>query len=170
MTAYHYKSDIITDAEAAQQSLANKTKVGGVVKELIESIETTASDGVGSTYRFFRVHSGWRISSLQLYSDDIGTTTIANFGLYDTTENGGAVVDADFFGSAVSLKDGAVSGTDITRESAVIDTPDADLELWDQISGLTADPNKWYDVTATLTGAADAIGTICLRLRYVDGS
>ena len=74
-------------------------------------------------------------------------------------------MDADFFGSAVSLKDGALNGTDITHESAVFDPDDIEKMIW-QALGLSADPKIMYDVAATLTAAADAAGTISLKIRY----
>lgn len=118
-------------------------KGGGLVRQMTETLEVASGDSVGSTYRFFRVWSGWRVDSMVLWSDDIGTTTIADFGLYDVAAvNGGAVVDADFFGSAVSLKDGAVSNTDITYESAVVAIENRPKRIWEQL-GLTADPGKW---------------------------
>lgn len=169
MAVVNTKSTLVTNADATTQSLTKMTEDGGRLREKIATLETVSGDSIASTYRFFRVASNVRVSSLQLFCDDIGTTTIADFGLYDTAANGGAAVDADFFGSAVSLKDGAVAGTDITYESAVVDLPNYGKTLWEQL-GLSADPRKYYDVVATLTAAADAAGTITLKLRYVDGN
>lgn len=160
----------LTNLDAAQATLAPAYQMHGRLRETIGTVEAANGDSIGSTYRLCRVWSGWRISDVILDSDDIGTTTVADFGLYDIAAvNAGAVVDADFFGSAVSLKDGALSNSNITHESAVVDIANRHKRLWENL-GLTVDPKKWYDVVATLTGAADAAGTITLRVRYVDGT
>jgi hypothetical protein len=93
----------------------------------------------------------------------------ASVGLYKAAQHGGTVVDVDFFASLLSLKDGALANTDITRENAVITPTNAGQRLWEQL-GLTADPKQWYDVALTLTGAADAAGVVGLRCTYVDGT
>jgi hypothetical protein len=105
------------------------------------------------------------MTDLRIYSPDIGTTTISDIGLYRTAKDGGAVVDADFFASALSLKDGALNGVDVLHESAVFSIANSGKELWDAL-GLTSDPSVFYDVAFTLTAAADATGTVKLIGRY----
>ena len=176
MADLHYKSVTITNAEATQQTLASGTSVGGRLREIIESHELTTADAADSTIRYFRVYSGWRVSSLQIFSDlcsdvtDTDTGTI-DVGLYDTTENGGAEVDLDFFAAEFSIKAAAQNGTDITYQSGtgVVDIPDYDLPLWGQL-GLTSDPRKWYDVVVTVHEVVEVNGTVCLLLRYSDGT
>lgn len=169
MAVVNTKSTQVTNDDASQQSLNSTLVSGGRLREKVATLETANGDSIASVYRFVRVYSGWRISDVILDSDDIGTTTIADFGLYDTAANGGAAVDADFFASAQSLKDGALANTNITYESGVVDIANKGKALWEQL-GLSADPKKFYDVAATLTAAADAAGTITLRVRYVDGN
>lgn len=158
-------SGVITDRDASPR-VKIQPYLEGRLKEVCGTLETVSGDSIGSTYRLFQVPSNARISQLLLYSDDIGTTTIADFGIYQTTANGGAVVDADFFGSAVSLKDGALNGSDITHESAIFGLEDMEKPLWEAL-GLSADSNRFYDVVATLTAAADAAATLSALLRYV---
>lgn len=166
MAVVAYKSASITNRDAVPSVKNNSQVDGGVLQSAIATIETVNGDSIGSTYDMVQVPSNAVIKQVLLYSDDIGTTTIADFGIYQTTENGGAVVDADFFASAVSLKDGALNGTDITHESAVFGLEDAEKPLW-QALGLTSDPCRMYDIVATLTAAADAAGTITLKVSYV---
>lgn len=168
MAVVNTKSTLITNADNTTYTLTKKDLAAGVVKVARATVETANGDDIASVYRFFRLPSRARVVSLQLYSDDIGTTTIADFGLYRTAADGGAVVDADAFASAVSLKDGAVSGTEIQHESAVYGVEDVETQLW-QIAAATTDPNIMYDVCATLTAAADAAGTISLVCLYTDG-
>lgn len=168
MAVVNVKSTAVTNADATTQTLNKKGLTNGVLKVARGTVETTNGDSIGSVYRFCRLPSRARIINIQLWSDDIGTTTIADFGIYDTAANGGAVVDADAFGSAVSLKDGAVAGTMIHHESAVYGVEDIEQQLW-EIAAASTDPNKDYDIAATLTAAADAAGTISLLVFYTDG-
>lgn len=159
------KAAAITNRDATPVVLSNASVTKGTMCEAVGTVEAANGDSIGSVYVLASLPSNARVSQVLLYSDDIGTTTIADFGLYDTTANGGAVVDADFFASAVSLKDGALNGVDITHESAVFGPEDAEQMLW-QALGLSADPKKMYDVAATLTAAADAAGTVTVKVSY----
>jgi hypothetical protein len=158
------KSTTITNLDAAQVKRASAFANGAPLKEFIETVEIANGDSVGSTFRFFRVPSWMRVSELIGDWDDIGTTGAADFGLYKTAADGGAVVDADFFASAVVLNTGALANQQLVHESAVVDLPNYGKRIWEQL-GLTEDPKIYYDVVATLTGAADAAGTLTLRLR-----
>lgn len=160
------KSGVITNRDATPRVLSNASVSNGVMHEAVGTLESANGDSIGSTYIFCQVPSNARVSQVLLYSDDIGTTTISDFGVYKSVPDGGTVVDADFFASAVSLKDGAINGTDITHESAVYDPDDIEKPLW-QALGLTSDPGISYDIVGTLTAASDAAGTITLKVRYV---
>lgn len=159
------KSGVITNRDSSPVVLSNSNISGANLKECVGTLETVNGDSIASIYIFGQIPSNARVSQVLLYSDDIGTTTVADFGLYRTTADGGAVVDADFFGSAVVLNAGALNGTDITHESAVLGPEDAEMMLW-QALGLSSDPRIMYDVAATLTAAADAAATISLKIRY----
>jgi hypothetical protein len=138
---------------------------GGFERIEVATAAITDTDSIGSTYRMFRVPSNAVVTDLRIYSPDIGTTTISDIGLYRTAKDGGAVVDADFFASALSLKDGALNGTDVLHESAVFSIANSGKELWDAL-GLTSDPSVFYDVAFTLTADADATATVKLIGRY----
>lgn len=165
MAVVNTKSTLVSNSEAEPKVLNNPRADGGFERVKVATVSVANGDSSTSTFRFFRVPSNAIVHQLLVYSPDIGTTTVADFGLYDTAAAGGAVVDADVFASAVSLKDGALNGTDVTHESGVYGTDEAGQELW-QVLGLTSDPVKEYEVVATLTGAADAAGTITLKMRY----
>jgi len=160
------ESNLITNRDATPKVLNNSIIHNGTLKESVATVETANGDDIASKFYFVTLPSNARVSQILLYSDDIGTTTISDFGIYKSTADGGAVVDADFFASAVSLKDGALNGTDITHESGVFGVEDAEKPLWEAL-GLSADPKIMYDVVGTLTAAADAAGTITLKVRYV---
>jgi hypothetical protein len=73
-------------------------------------------------------------------------------------------VDADFFGSAVSIAT-ALSNSDVTRESGIVTVANMELPVW-QALGLAADPVRDYDVVITLTAATTAAGAAALTVRY----
>lgn len=161
------KSAGITNRDASPRVKMDSATAGGRVREEVATIETVSGDSTGSTYRMLRLPSNARVSQVLLYADDIGTTTAADFGIYQTTENGGAVVDADFFASGVAMNAAATNASDITHESAVFGLEDAEKPLWEAL-GLSADPQRDYDLVVTLTGDADGAGTITLKCKYVD--
>lgn len=150
----------------AQPQVKNDSHVeAGSLRESVGTIETTAGD-VASKYRFVQVPSNARISQVLLYSDDQGTTGDSDFGIYQTTENGSAVVDADFFGSAVDVNAAPLNGVDITHESAVFGLEDAEKPLWLAL-GLSEDPHIMYDIVGTLTEANTSAATLMLKVKYV---
>ena len=163
MAVVAVKSTLITNADATPVVLNSPRVDGGSERVAVATAAITDTDSIASTYRMFRVPSNAVMTDLRIYSPDIGTTTITDIGLY--AADGGAVADADFFASAVSLKDGALNGTDVLHESAVFSIANSGKELWDAL-GLTSDPGVFYDVTLTLTAAADATGTVKLVGRY----
>lgn len=162
------KSTAVTNADAAPQVHTPAYIIAGKLREMVGTVEVANGDSIASTLRFFRVHSSWRPSELKLYCDAI-TSAAADFGLYDTAENGGAVVDVDFFASAQSIASAILTGTDITYEANTgpADVSKIEQRIW-QLLGLTADPGKFYDVVATLTAAATAAGTCSLKGRFVE--
>lgn len=163
MAVVAVKSTLITNADATPAVL-NSPRVDGAFERVkVSTVAITSGDNTGSVYRMFRVPSNAVVTDLRIYSPDIGTTTISDIGLY--AADGGAVADADFFASALSLKDGALNGVDVLHESAVFSIANSGKELWDAL-GLTADPSVFYDVALTLTADADATATVKLIGRY----
>lgn len=158
-------SNAITNRDAVPQ-VKNDQIEGGRLIECCSTVEVTTGNSSASTYRMFQVPSNARVSQLLVYSDDMGTATAGDIGVYQTTANGSAVVDADHFASALSLNGGALSGSDVTHESGVFGVEDAEKPLWEAL-GLSADPNIMYDVVLTLTADSDTGGTFTLKGRYV---
>lgn len=172
MAVVALKSTVITNA-TAQPVVPNWAgNTAGNVRTNQALFTITSGNSVGSTYRLFRIKSSDRVEMLRIYSPDIGTAGTLDIGLYDKSDvNSGAVVDADFFASAVVTNAGALNGTDLTFEAAAAGglIANAEKRIWESL-GLTADPFKEYDVTATLaTADADGTGTCLLRMSYVAG-
>ena len=165
MGVVNVKSGVITNRDASPSVLNNGAASGGVLRSAVGTVEVTSGDSIASIYRLCSVPSNARVSSVKIYSDDLGTTTLADIGLYRTTADGSAVVDADFFGSAVSLKDGVLAGSDVTHESGAFDAAEAEQMIW-QANGASSDPMVQYDVCATLTAACDGTGTLTVKIDY----
>ena len=165
MAVVAVKSTLVTNADATPVVLNSPRVDGGFERIEVATADITSGDSIASTYRMFRVPSNAVMTDLRIYSPDIGTTTISDIGLYRTAKDGGAVQDADFFASALSLKDGALNGVDVLHEAAVFTIANSGKELWEALA-LTSDPNVFYDVAFTLTAAADATGTVKLIGRY----
>ena len=133
-----------------------------------DMVPVTNGDSIGSKYILGSVPSSASMRELVRLCTAI-TSAAADFGLYRTTADGGAVVDADLFGSAVSLATADAVGTNILHESGVLDISKINQPLW-QVLGLTSDPQLMYDVVATLTAAATASGTLAAVISYAQGN
>lgn len=156
----------ITNRNATPRVLNNARLTGAPLMSATERVVlTNGVDGVASIHRLFEIPANAVISRVFVSAPDIGTTTVTDVGLYRTTADGGAVVDADFFASAYVLNAGAVDNVDITRESTVITPANRHQAVW-QILALTADPQVRYDVALTLTGAADGTGSVDVTVQY----
>lgn len=169
MSVVTVKSGPISNRDSVPAKLSNSLAARGNVKEFAGTVEVANGDSIGSKYIFGSVPSNARMSSLHLYSDDIGTTTAANFGLYNKTQpdgTAGTVVDADFFKAAQDLASGAIAGSEITHSGAY-DISKAEMMLW-QVLGLSEDPQTVYDIVATLTAAADGAGTISVKGKFAE--
>ena len=164
----NHKSTIVTNADATPVDLTPATISHGRLREQVAKKEIAAADDDASVVRLFRVWSGWRISTIEIASDALSTGASYEVGVYQTAENGGAVVDADEFASAVDLSAAKVL-TDVTYEAAATEIDKIEMSLWERI-GLSEDSKRWYDIALTATTAGTAAGTVAGRLRYVDGT
>jgi hypothetical protein len=126
--------------------------------------EAGAADDIGSKYYMCSLPSNARVMQVLLSCDSVGTTGTADIGIYQTTKNGSAVVDADHFASAQALTT-ALKNSDVTFESGVYGVEDIEKPLWEAL-GLSADPKIDYDVVLTLTQATVGGGTLSLQVIY----
>lgn len=164
MAVVNVKSQIITDLDATPVVKTNQLEDGGKVRSAYGFADFASSDAT-SVARVLRVPSSARVDFLRFASDDLGVGGTVDIGLY--AANGGAVVDADFFASAVDTDTAALGWTDVTYESAVVAIENAGKALWQQL-GLSSDPEVMYDVTVT-RNTATGTGTVALKMQYVYG-
>lgn len=167
MAVVNTKSTAVTNADSSTFTLSSKKIASGKLRESAGVVAVANGDSIGSVLRFARVHSSWRVTDVLLGCTAV-TSAAGDIGLYDIAAAGGAVVDADFFASAVSIATAITTYTQQVMESAADPALVANVEksLW-ELLGLSADPGKFYDVAMTLTAAATAAGYVALKVRTV---
>ena len=160
------KSGPVTNRDATPRVPVNGHLAGGQVCESVGTIETTGSDSAGSKYILcMGIPSSSRVTEVLLSCDGNNTNGAMDIGIYKSTSDGGAVVDADFFASAQAIGT-ILTKSNVTHESGVYNIDDVEKPLWSAL-GLTSDPGLLYDVVATITTADDAADTISLNVKFV---
>lgn len=154
-----------TNRDASPRVLSDSAYVKGSLKGWIGVVTAGAADSIGSKYIMGKIPSNAVVHSLQLNCGAI-TSAAADIGLYKTTADGGAVVDADFFVAAKSI----ATAIAINAEQAfsnVITLVNSEKKVW-ELLGLSSDPNIDYDVVMTLTAAATAAEKAQLKCQYAE--
>lgn len=167
MAVVNTKSTALTAADSGFRTQAPITVGPRRVYGDVGVIAVANGDSIASTLRFFRIPSSAGVRQIIKRSTAI-TSAAMDIGIYQTAANGGAVVDVDFFASAVSIATADPVGTDVTFEAGAAPSfivSQSEMPLW-QALGLTADPKVDYDVVGTLTAAATAAGTVSLHIDY----
>lgn len=165
MATVSLNSTQITNRDASPREASNSRLVKAQVYSSIGYLESSAADDIGSTYRLCQVPSNARLSRVMLSCDSSGSVGTADIGIYQTTANGGAVVDADLFASAQALTT-ALEQADVLLESDEYDISEMEKPLW-EVLGLSEDSHREYDVVMTLTAATESAASICLEVLYV---
>ena len=155
------KSTSITNAEA--NVAVNGFLNGAGIRSATEIVAAVSGDSIASIYRMVRVPSNARMTALSLFTTAI-TTCAGDVGLYRTTGDGGAVVDADFFTAAQTLA-AASAGINVIGGN-ILAPASRNKRLWAAL-GLTADPGIYYDIAITLTAAAGSAGTVGVEANWV---
>lgn len=162
------KCNNVTNLDATPRVMNPTYLMGGILKEQVGTVEIAAADDNNSVYRVGRVHSSWRISDIVRYNDAITSGADFDVGLYDTAENGGAVVNINCFADAVSLVSASVTGTkDLYEAGSDVGVEDIEQRVW-EMAGLTEDPGKFMDVCYTGVTVGSGAGTLSVKIRYVE--
>ena len=125
------KSVQITNREATPRVLNSPQNGGdGVMHEVYGHIASvTAALSITSVIRLCSIPSNARVNSVKFHSAAQGAGAF-DIGIYQTNSNGGAVVDADLFGSAISAAS-QVKITEILEESAEFTVAEMAKPLWE---------------------------------------
>jgi hypothetical protein len=124
-----------------------------------------------SYYGFFRVPANAVLVSAELSCDALSTSVTADIGFWEVsnpfapvTTAGSVSNSSQYLGAAVSLV-AAQTKTQILIQSGWTTRAKMDQMIW-QILGLTADPQREYDVVATSDATITAGGVIVLEISY----
>jgi hypothetical protein len=165
MAVVTVKSGAITNYTASPKVPISPGLHNGNIRGSRALVAIANGDSVASRYQLWPIRSSDFLPySITYTAADIGTTTAFDLGLYRTADDGGAVVDADFFASAVALNAGPYNHVEICTEAGAAggNVTNGEKRVWEAL-GLTADPFLTYIVEATLTGAADAAGSVLFK-------
>jgi len=164
MAVANTKSGLITNLDATPPVVNDIRVAGGAVRCQAATVEVAAADDAASTFRLFRIHSSDRIDKIELLNDAITAGTSYDLGVYKTAADGGAVVDADVFGTAIDMSSARVTPLDATFEALNIDQ--IAKKLW-EVLALASDPDLMYDIVLTANTPGTAAGTISGRCYFV---
>ena len=169
MATANTKSTAVSNRDASPRVPSPAHLVRGPLFEAVGTVEIAAADDNGSVYRMARLRSSDRVSQLTVFYDLITGGSSFGLGLYRTADDGGAVVDADLFGSALDFTIApSAAGSEVAFESAATDIAKIEKRLW-ELLGLSADPQVDYDIAFTGNTVGSAAGTLSLRVRFTGG-
>lgn len=161
------KSAAITNRDAVPRVKNNPQVAREFVREAIGYAALASGDSIASKYILVSIPSNARVAAVKVFCSAI-TSAAADIGLYRTTDDGSAVVQADFFAAAQTIATANYTGIDVTYTAAGLNgIAFCEQPVWQQL-GLAADPNIMYDVVATLTAATTAAGKLALRCAFVE--
>lgn len=139
------KSAFITNATATPKVATNAAIAAGRMVEGVGVCTPAANQADDTVLRFVRVPSNARVSQILISAADATTAGKVDCGVFQTEDNGGAVVDRDLFAGAFDLSGGPFNNEDITFQSGEYTYAESEKMLW-QALGLTADSNREYDI------------------------
>lgn len=153
---------------AATPRVANDPWTHGKLKTTgVGIVEVSTDEDAADILTFCVIPSNAVVRQVLLSCDAVTSAGAMDIGLYQTADNGGAVVDADFFASA-QVVTSALSNSDVTHESGQYPIDDKNKPLWEAL-GLSADPQIDYVIAGTVTTDMGGAGTLCVEAVYVDG-
>ena len=154
-----------------QDRRAGALTAGAVLyKRAYLTIPDTAN---GDVIRLCKVHSSDRIHKLVMSSGDSGTAGTIDLGLYDLPDDPdgsgiGSAVDDNLFASAIDVNTAALSQVDQFDEAA-LDDFDRGKQVW-ELLGLSSDPQKEYELCATMDAGSTQAFEFLLEVEWSPGS
>lgn len=162
------KSVSITAREASPPTMSSPGQGGaGIVREVNGYYASVpASLSITSIIRMCEVPSNAVMSSLR-FASAAQTAGEFDIGVYRNSKDGGAVVDQDFFASAVDCAS-AVVLSDELNESTTNTLAKQMQPLW-QAAGMSADPGGTLDIALTVvtTDVTTGLGAVGIKAAYV---
>lgn len=159
-------SSAITNRDATPQKPSDLRIGGGRPFHRHAVISPTTAKTVGSIYKMLQIPADAIVYSVALSSGSYTTTGAFDVGLYQTTENGGAVVSASFFAAAVDCHTAALTKSQLINKNAVT-VAKMEQRIWEILASTTdTDKQRAYDVCLTSTETLNGTQSVCLELSY----
>jgi hypothetical protein len=159
------KSSTITNRDAVPKVVNDARLYGSLLQSAFGTATSAASDDTSSTYRLVAVPSNCIVRGVYYSTAAQGGSAAVDIGVFRDTLSGGAVVDADFFASALGTAT-ALARTDCTYESAVYTAAKRVQPLW-QAAGLSADPGGELDIVVSVQATVANAVAMSLEVQYV---
>ncbi len=165
MGVVNTKATAITNADATPRTANSPYFERGLHLSSVGTVEVAAADSDGSVYRFARVPSGARLTSIVVFCDAITGGTGYDCGGYDVaTVNAGALIVDNCYASALDLSSAITTGTQILFQAK--DIINIEKRVWEDLA-LTVDPFKEIDICLTGDTVGTGAGTISLAVGWV---
>lgn len=161
-------SHIITDVVAG-----NQVERGSQGFEKVVPVQYTATGAIANNdiVALCYIPVEAKITSVKMWSDDLGTTGALNLGFYPgnadvTTLTDASAVDEDALATAIDVNTAATANVEVRFEVKDINT--IDDRAW-EIAGLSARPAYDHFLLAfTASAATTDAGDISVVVRYID--
>lgn len=161
------KGTAITNREASPRVLNNPGLGVGAVEKCAWGflLSVPAALSATSIIRLVQVPSNVIVTDLR-FTSGIQAAGALDIGVYRSNANGGAVISAAFFGSAVGVTAASLN-VDVLNESGTNTVAKQAQPLW-QALGLTTDPKQDFDLALTITtDVTTGLQPVALRARFV---
>lgn len=162
-------SDLATNDVASPRVMNSPSKGGqGTVKEITALLAPAADQADDSVMWVARVPTNCRIIKLAVTAADATTAGKIDLGVYRTPEQGGAVIDRDFFAAALDLASGPYAESDQKNQSTTYTYAKQAQPLWQAVAVDSSDPGGEYYLCATVETLFNGGPTaIQIKIQYV---
>lgn len=175
------KATEVTKLDASPRTLLEVGSGVGKKRVFMDTVSVAAADfdADGDIVYMAEVPSNAKITSIQLFNDDLdtGTTSVANVGIYNggtkftsstpTTYAADGLIDEDAYASAITtLQAAQTSGVELAFEARNINA--VANYVWED-AGLPEDPRVPLRIalTQTATVAGAQVGDVTMVVEYV---
>jgi hypothetical protein len=162
-------SDLITNRDATPP-VRNSDNEGGYLIGAVAYATISATITSADIVHMIPVPSHAKVFDVQLSAADATTALAADVGLYLKNADGTyTAVDVDFFATAYDFTNGPIWNFSVVNESATNTPAKQTQPLWQSAAGLSADPQRDYFVSLTITTTGNGgPTTVGMKVTYVE--
>lgn len=162
--------DIYANSDLQNGKLADAVAVSGnKTVTIVSTMETLATDSANSVYRFFVGLNPCLIPvDIQVYNDDLNSSTGDDFDLGIYEGNGGAVIDKDYLVDGITFATARGKAAPLDGMTTV-DIANLGKKLYEHAGHTIKTKKDSYDIALTCNTAANTAGTITLVGTFVQG-